>query len=202
MYFAGAASPRRGRQRQVDAARWIRLSALRKKNRTLEEKELWEYALRVLAARAYSTGDLRAKLRGRAALAGDVDLVVERLREYGYLDDRRFAEAFASARLENEGQGKARVLRDLRKKRIPAALAEEAVEAVFADTDELDLIDAFLKRKFRRIDLPAHLSVPKNLAAAYRRLRYAGFGSGNSIRVLKRYSGQAERLDGIEEGAE
>jgi hypothetical protein len=39
------------------------------------------------------------------------------------------------------------------------------------------------------------LAEPKQLASIYRRLRGAGFSTSASIRVLKRYSEQAEALD-------
>ncbi len=60
-------------------------------------------------------------------------------------------------------------------------------------------MEAFLKRKYRGKDLGAFLKEEKNLAAAYRRLRYAGFSSGGSIRALKRYASQADELEGMEE---
>ena len=93
-----------------------------------------------------------------------------------------------------------RVLRDLRQRRVAPKLAEQVTERTFQSTDETELIEAFLKRKFRGKQLGPFLKDPKNLAAAFRRLRYAGFSSGASIRVLKRYSNQAEELEGIENG--
>ena len=62
----------------------------------------------------------------------------------------------------------------------------------------MELIEAYLSRKFRGKDLASWLSDDKNLMAAYRRLRYAGFSGGNSIRVLKRYTQQADQLEGSE----
>src|SRR6266478_1747061 len=78
-------------------------------------------------------------------------------------------------------------------------LRTKGMETTFAETDELELIDAYLGRKFRGKDLPVWLSEEKNLASAFRRLRYAGFSSGNSIRVLKRYAAQADALEEIDE---
>lgn len=157
------------------------------------------YALRSLGARALSSGELRQKLGLRAEHAADVDAVLGKLKEAGYLDDRRYAESFASARLENEGLGRARILRDLRQRRVAPALAEQAVKRAFRETDEIELIEAYLRRKLRGKDLGSWLADDKNLASAYRRLRYAGFSGGNSIRVLKRY---AERAGELEEGPE
>jgi len=153
------------------------------------------YALRSLGGRALSTGELRQKLRQRAELAGDVDPVLAKLKEAGYLNDRRYAESFAAARLENDGHGRGRVLRDLQVHRVAPKLAEEVVQGAFAGTDEVDLIEAYLNRKYRGKDLPVWLGEEKNLASAFRRLRYAGFSTGNSIRVLKRYAAKADDLE-------
>ena len=158
----------------------------------LDEKSLWEYALRVLSQRAYSAGDIKQKLFKRAQSAQDLNAVLTKLQEYGLVDDRRFSEAFASSRLQNDGFGRFRVLNDLRRKRVAPAVAETAVNQAFTGTDELQLIEQFLKRKYRNIELRQFLKEEKNLASAYRRLRMAGFGSGSSMTVLKRYSQRVE----------
>ena len=60
--------------------------------RLLDADGLWELALKALGARACSAGELRQKLRARATNLEDVDATLARLKEYRYLDDRRFAE--------------------------------------------------------------------------------------------------------------
>ena len=169
-----------------------------RKSKLLDAEALLNYALRLLGGRAHSMGELREKMRQRAERAESVDGVIAKLKEAGYLDDRKFAENYAAARLENQGFGKMRVVRDLRQRRVAPQLAEKVAEQTFHSTDEIELIEAFLKRKFRGKQLGPFLKDPKNLAAAFRRLRYAGFSPGASIRVLKRYSSQAEELDGLE----
>ncbi|MGE5645606.1 MAG: regulatory protein RecX [Acidobacteriota bacterium] len=164
----------------------------------LEREALFEYALRSLGARAQSMGELRQKLERRAASPDDVPQVLARLKEYGYLDDRRYAEAIAASRLENQGLGRARVIQDLRKRRIAPALAEKAVADAYRETDETGLIEAYLRRKYRNVAFDEFLAEPKNLAAAYRRLRVAGFSSANSVKVLKRFAREPEILDGLE----
>jgi regulatory protein len=160
---------------------------------------LLTYAARLLSARALSVSELREKLRRRAAQAEDVEAVVARLKTSGYLDDRKFANSFASWRRENQGFGKSRVLRDLLARRVAPAVAGQAAEAAFQGSDEIALIEQFLARKYRGKNLGALLAEEKNLASAYRKLRLGGFSSGNSIRVLKRYAAEAERLEGLEE---
>ncbi len=165
-----------------------------RKPKKLDDAGLRDYALKLLAGRALSTSELRRRLAARAESAAAVDAVIARLKEYDALDDRRLAENFAVARLENQGLGKARVLRDLRRKRIAPALAEKTVERVFRGTNEAKLVEQYLGRKYKNVRLEELLAVPKNLAAAYRRLRYAGFSGATCIQVLRRYSQQADEL--------
>jgi|SRR5215469_1455110 len=169
-----------------------------RKPKLLPPDQLFSLALRALGGRAHSVGDLREKLRRRAERAEDVDAVLAKLKEAGYLDDKRFAEYYAAARLENEGLGRIRVLRDLRQRRIAGNLAERVTEATYKDTNETGLIEAYLQRKYRGKQLRTFLREEKNLASAFRRLRYAGFSSGASIRVLKRYAQQPDVLDALE----
>jgi len=164
----------------------------------LDREALLNVALRALGARAHSSGELREKLRRRAEKAGDVDLVLANLKAAGYLNDRRFAESYASARLQNQGLGKMRVLRDLRQRRVGPKLAEQVTEETYRDSNEAQLIEDFLRRKYRGKQLAEFLSEEKNLAAAFRRLRYAGFSAGQSIRVLKKFAKEPELLDALE----
>src|SRR5579871_2430171 len=169
-----------------------------RKAKLLPPDQLMSLGLRALGGRAHSIGELRQKLMRRAERAEDVEAVLAKLKEAGYLDDRRYAESYAAARLENEGLGKIRVLRDLRQRRVAGALAEKVAEETYKDSNEADLIDVFLKRRYRGKQLHTFLAEEKNLAAAFRRLRYAGFSAGASIRALKRYAKQADELESLE----
>ncbi len=173
-----------------------------RKPKPKDETALLDYAARLLGMRGHSLGELREKLRSRAERLGDVDVVIAKLKELGYLDDRKFAENYAATRLANEGLGKMRVLRDLRQRRVAPALAEKVVTDAYRATDEPALIEAWLARKYRAKNLPEWLGEEKNLASAFRRLRTAGFSASNSINVLKRYAKQAESLEYFEASEE
>ena len=173
-----------------------------KPRKLLDRDALMSYGLRVLSGRAMSIGELKEKLRAKASDESDVEPVLSSLKQYGYLNDRTFADSFAAARRDNQSFGKMRVLRDLRTKRVPSKVAEQAVQQAFEGKDEVALIEQYLERKFRGVDLAELLSDEKKLASAYRRLRTAGYSSGNSIRVLKRYADRAAELENIEEGDE
>ncbi len=166
--------------------------------RRLGLDELKEYAVRVLSGRAYSTGELRQKLAARAENPGDVDDLIARLKEYGYLNDKQFAETYASVRLETQGFGRTRVVRDLRRRRVAPTLAEQATSKIYQGTDEVALVEEYIRRKYRGKARDGFLQEPKDLASAYRRLLNAGFTSANSIRALKRFAKEPELLDQFE----
>jgi regulatory protein len=165
----------------------------------LDVDGLMAYAARLLTGRALSVSEMRERLKRRAATAGDADLVIARLRDSGYLSDPKLAQSVASWKRENQGVGQGRVLRDLLVRRVAPSVARAAAEAAYAGVDEIPMIEKFLARKYRGKDLGTMLAEEKHLASAYRKLRVAGFSSGNSIRVLKRYAAEAERLEEMEE---
>jgi len=169
-----------------------------RKIRQLDSEGLWTYALRILGGRAHSTGELREKLRRRAARAADVDDVLARLKSAGYLDDRRFAEGFAASRLSGEKFGRTRVIQDLRQHRVAPALAESTVRKVYRDVDEEALIEDWIRRKYRLATREGLFEDKKDMASAYGRLARAGFRTGEIVKVLKRFAKNPELLDDFE----
>ena len=151
--------------------------------------------MKCLGVRAYSTGDLKSKLHVRAANPPDVDATIDRLKDIGYLNDRRFAENFALARVENEGFGRMRVLSDLRARRVAGTLAEQAVEQALGGKSEAESIDSYIERRMPSIAAGGRIEDERKLANAYRRLRRAGFTSGPILTALKGLAARPELLE-------
>lgn len=170
--------------------------------KALDAAGLFNYALRALRARALTQAELRTRLRARAEHSGDVEDVLARLKQYGYLDDCRFAETYARLRRENQGFGKYRVLRDLKSRRIAPALAEKAVSEAFRETDEPRLIEQYLRRKLRYAGARPTLDDPRKLASLYRMLLRAGFSSAKILESLRKLSAQSDWVDDLEAAAE
>jgi len=168
----------------------------------LSQPELLQYAVRALQSRSLSVAELRTKLHAQAQCPGYVDQVMARLKQYGYVDDRRFAENFSRLRRENQGFGKYRVARDLRGRRVPPHLAEKAVKEAYLGTDEAALIQRFLRHKLRYIDQPPKLQDRREIASLYRMLMRAGFTSAKILDALRRMAAQPEWLEGLESEAE
>jgi regulatory protein len=169
-----------------------------RKPRRLDAEALWSYALKALAARAHSSGEMKQKLLLRAGREEDADEILGRLKDHGYLDDRRFAEGFAASRLANDKFGRTRVIQDLRQRRVAPELAERSVRSVYAGVDEQRLINEWIRRKYRFAGREGLFQDEKDLAAAYRRLLRAGFKTGEILRALKRFARDPDLLDGFE----
>jgi regulatory protein len=111
---------------------------------------VFQRAAKLLAAKQRSVEELRERLlEGRGATKANVDEVIARLREYGYLDDERFAQSYASLRLQQRPIGRQRLQRDLWLKKIDKKTADEALDQVFEATPEEDLIERAIAKRVR-----------------------------------------------------
>ena len=127
-------------------------------------RKTFERAVKLLAAKPRSVGELRERLlRGKNANEEVVEDVIARLREYGYLNDERFAFSYAFYKVKQKPVGRRRLERDLRFKKIDSAVANEALETVFAETPEEQLIDQAIAKRLRIRGKPKNRAEAKSL---------------------------------------
>lgn len=118
----------------------------------------------MLAAKQRSVAELRERLlEGRGATEFIVDTVIERLREYGYLDDARFAQSYAALRVQQRPIGRQRLQRDLWLKKIDKTTIDAALDQVFAATPEAEMIDRAIEKRIRLRGLPKNRAEAKKL---------------------------------------
>jgi len=138
------------------------------------EQELYSAALRALMRRAHSIHEMRAYLERRAVEAESVDRVIARLREQKYLDDDRYALEFARLHAKARRQGRFRIARELRQRGVPDRHIDAALDSVFAETGEADLLRVRLKRKLAHVRGTLD---QRHIARIYRSLLRAGFAA-------------------------
>lgn len=113
-------------------------------------RQTFNRAIKLLTVKSRSVAELRERLlQGKQANAAVVDAVISRLEEYGYLNDQRFAFSYASLRVKQRPLGRRRLQRDLKLKKVANKAAEEALELVYAETPEEQLIDAAIEKRLR-----------------------------------------------------
>src|SRR6267142_6230836 len=96
----------------------------------------FQRAVKLLAAKPRSIAELRERLLERCSNKAIVETVIARLREYGYLDDERYALGYASAQVRQQPMGRRRLQQSLKLKKVDRAVAEEVLDQVFAETSE------------------------------------------------------------------
>ena len=126
-----------------------------------------EAAVRLLSLRAHSEKELKEKLRRRFS-ADLAEKTAETMREKGYLDDEKFAEALASELARTKHYGPRRIKDELFRRGIGKEIAENAVSALDIDKNAaiIELI-----AKMRLPDDPNE----KEVARMLRRLEAAGY---------------------------
>ena len=134
-------------------------------------------AVKLLAAKPRSVAELRERLMQGKDVKGDksavVETVIARLREYGYLDDERFAFSYASSKVKQRPIGRRRLQRDLKLKQVDNAVADEALELVYTETPEEQLIDRAIEKRVRLRGRPKTRAEAKSL---FDHLLRQGFG--------------------------
>jgi len=111
-------------------------------------------ALRMLARRPYSLAEMRRALERKFPDSDQVPTAIARLRELHYLDDKNFAEQYASSLARNRAFGRHRIRRELKAKLVDYRQIEPALAQTFAEISENDLLEQTLDKKLRTLRLP------------------------------------------------
>jgi regulatory protein len=147
----------------------------------------FQRAVKLLAAKSRSVAELRERLMGGAGTNKTiVESVIGRLCEYGYLDDARFAEGYISLRLRERPIGRRRLERDLWLKQIDKAVAEKALDAVFAEVPESEVIDRAIAKRIRLRGRPKTRAEAKSLFDHLLRQGFAFELVGEKVRAVSK----------------
>jgi regulatory protein len=119
--------------------------------------------VKLLTAKSRSIAELRERLSERCPSPGVVETVIARLREYGYLDDERYALGYASAKVRQQPIGRRRLQQSLRMKQVERAVADEVLDQVFSETSEAELLDQAIAKRIRLRGRPETRAEAKSL---------------------------------------
>lgn len=90
-------------------------------------------ALRFLASRSRSEAEVRRRLASRGVDAENIERVLARLRELGYVNDADFAAAVIRARTKGRARGRRLVAEELQAKGVREDVAEDALRQWYQD---------------------------------------------------------------------
>lgn len=158
-------------------------------------REPLSVAAQMLARRSYSIAELRRALTRKFPSNPAVEDAIIRLRKLGYLDDRKFAEQYASQLARNRAFGPYRIRRELKAKLVNYKTIEPALVRAFEETDERQLLERALAKKLRTLRPP--LTIQK-LHSLCQSLLRRGFRSDDIIKVVR----SRPELKPVAEGAD
>ena len=161
-------------------------------------EELYAYAVGALGRRMRSVAELRRLMRPRVEAETEygetlIELVIRKLKDQGYLNDAKYAAAYASFRRDNEKFGRGRVVTDLKARGVQGEVIEKAVESFYDDISEEKQAREYLRR--RRLEKPKD---QRQAARIFRQLMRAGFASKTIFTILKKWDVDGEMLTALE----
>ena len=136
----------------------------------------------MLARRPYSVAELRQTLEKKFGAGAPVREAIARLREIGYLDDRKFAEQYAYSLARNRALGPHRLRRELKSRKVDFKYVEAAVQQAYQEVPAGELLERTLDKKLRTIRLPlTHARFHTLCQSLLRR----GFNSSDVLKALR-----------------
>lgn len=124
------------------------------------------YAMRLLARREYSRQQIESKLLTKGFSASEASDCIKELLEAGYVNDTRFAQAFARMRASS-GYGPRRIAMDLQNAGVDADQLDAALAACETDWSQLAL--DVISRRYSAAQLDDQKQYLKAVAMLLRR---------------------------------
>ena len=112
-------------------------------------------AVLLLGAKPRSVGELRERLLEKVWTNEEiVDRVIEKLKEYSYLNDRQFAADLAASKLRQKPQGKRKLEFSMSRKKLSREDLEHGISTAFEQMPEDQLIDTAIEKRIRLKGVP------------------------------------------------
>jgi regulatory protein len=143
----------------------------------------YSYALTLLARRELTTFELRERLLKKQIPENEADEVITRLRADGTLNDRRAAVAIARTHAVVKARGRIRIEHELRARGVPPDIAREALDEVFGELSEPELLERALRKRLRS----GHITTQAQFRRLYAYLVRLGFPAEQVVGLLKKH---------------
>ena len=143
----------------------------------------YQYALKLLAARDYTTAKLREKLLARDCPETVAENVLTRLTTEGWINDRRFAERFAESALATQRFFGPRLKLEMRRRGISADLMDEVLARIRGEHDEVEGVLMLLAKRYPGFSFSAAADREKRRVIAFMQRR--GFGYSTIMQAMR-----------------
>ncbi|HKT47303.1 MAG TPA: regulatory protein RecX [Candidatus Acidoferrales bacterium] len=138
--------------------------------------------------------ELRRALERKFPDSADVPDVLARLRQLGYLDDAKFADAYAASLARVRNYGRHRVRRELKSKLVDYRVVDRAVDNAFTSVNERELLERAVDKKIRTLRKPMTRS---RLASLCQSLIRRGFRADDIMKAVRSRPELTPVADGV-----
>ena len=146
-----------------------------------EREKALSYTFRILGKKGYTEREIRGKLHQKNYKKEIREKTIQRLKELGYLNDRKFAQEFIERSLFRRPAGKYLLAKKLQEKGIKAKIVEESLEKFYPEKEE-DLAKEAGEKFLPRLN---SLPLEKKKARLFSFLSRRGFPSEMCIQITK-----------------
>ena len=150
----------------------------------MDSRRAYLDALRMLGRRELSEAQIRQRLARREHDPEAIDGAVAQLIEERAIDDNRVAQAIARLETGVRKRGKLRVRRKIESAGISPATAKRALDEVFGNLDDDDLLEAALAKRLRR---GSGVGDDRDFNRLYRYLVGQGFEPQRVLALLRKH---------------
>jgi regulatory protein len=120
------------------------------KNAEKSRQKTFDRAVNLLTYKPRSINELRTRLLEKNWTNEEiVDTVIEKLKEYNYLNDAQFAKSFADSQIRQKAVGKRILKQKLTQKKLDKETVEEALEKALEETPEEEIIERAIAKRLR-----------------------------------------------------
>ncbi len=113
-------------------------------------RKTFDRAVNLLTYKPRSVNELRMRLLEKDWTTPEiVDAVLDKLKEYNYLDDEQFAKSFAASQIRQKPIGKRVLKQKLAMKKLDKETVEAALETAFEETPESEIIERAIEKRLR-----------------------------------------------------
>ena len=160
----------------------IEESALENMQAESETQRATDKAFNYIGGSLKTEKQLRTYLSDKGYMPAVVDNVVEKIKGYGYIDDKEYAAAYVESYSKNKG--KRLILKELNAKGVSSSAAEEAIENIENELDSaIRIAQKYLKNKEPCIE---------NKQKCYRRLLSKGFDFDTAKEAVEKVLGDED----------
>ncbi len=123
------------------------------------------YVYMLLSKRMYSAKEIQDKLKIQGYTDGIIKDVISKMEDYGYINDRTFAEEWVRSRINNKPKGISIIRRELKNKGIEEETIENALNETMGEITQHNLALELARKRIKSYKNDDNMSTKRKLYA-------------------------------------